>query len=34
VANEIASWVTENFQSQTVGGMTIYDLTAATSSTG
>ena len=29
VANEIASWVAETFESRTVGGTTVYDLTAA-----
>jgi 4-amino-4-deoxy-L-arabinose transferase-like glycosyltransferase len=29
VANQIASWVAENFEAQTVGGTTVYDLTSA-----
>ena len=31
-ASEIASWVTANFTAQTVGGTTVYDLTASSSS--
>ena len=30
VASQIAAWVTETFEAQTVGGTTVYDLTAAT----
>jgi hypothetical protein len=30
VANEIAAWVAETFEAQTVGGTTVYDLTSAT----
>ena len=30
VANQIAAWVAESFEAQTVGGATVYDLTAAT----
>jgi len=26
--SEISAWVTENFTAQTVGGVTVYDLTA------
>ncbi len=29
VANEIASWVAQTFEAQTVGGATVYDLTSA-----
>ena len=28
VANQITAWVAENFEAQTVGGTTVYDLTA------
>jgi 4-amino-4-deoxy-L-arabinose transferase-like glycosyltransferase len=31
-AAEIANWVKSNFTAQTVGGVTVYDLTSATSS--
>ncbi len=30
VASQIAAWVTETFEARTVGGTTVYDLTAAT----
>ena len=31
--SEITSWVTNNFQSQTVGGVTVYDLTPTATAT-
>jgi hypothetical protein len=30
-ASQIAAWVEQHFSAQTVGGMTVYDLTAPTS---
>ena len=33
-ANAIASWVESSFTAQTVGGVTVYDLTAGTTSSG
>lgn len=32
--SEIAAWVQENFTAETVGGLTVYDLTAPTSASG
>ena len=31
-SSEISTWVSENFQSQTVGNTTVYDLTTSTTS--
>jgi hypothetical protein len=31
-SSEIATWVAENFQAQTVGSTTVYDLTTSTTS--
>lgn len=31
-SSQITSWVTSNFTAKTVGGVTVYDLTASTSS--
>ena len=33
-ASEISQWVTENFTSTTVDGVTLYDLTSPTTGTG
>jgi hypothetical protein len=34
VADEIATWIADNFQASTVGGTTLYDLSAAAGSGG
>ena len=34
VSSQITAWVTENFTAQTIGGTTVYDLTATSSATG
>ncbi len=33
-ASEIASWVSSTYTAQTVGGVTLYDLTASSSTAG